>query len=91
MRAEAASGKYHDIAEDSGFLCCIYLIFALGTLDVQNRRAQQAQRIEESWPTHEQFYNHALGLKPDLQNSISTLQALSAFHWYLFTEVSGTM
>lgn len=87
VRASVATGKHHDVTEDSGSLCCVYLIFALGTLCVQNRRIHQAERVEENWPSHEEFYDLALALKPDLQNSISTLQALLILHWYLFTEV----
>lgn len=87
VRASVATSKHPDIAGDSGFLCCMYLIFALGTLCVQNRRIHQAERVEENWPNHEEFYDLALALKPDLQNSISTLQALLILHWYLFTEV----
>jgi len=87
VRASVDTGKHHDVTDDSGFLCCVYLIFALGTLCVQNRRIHQAERVEENWPSHEEFYDLALALKPDLQNSISTLQALLILHWYLFTEV----
>ena len=87
VRASVAAGKHHDVIDDSGFLCCVYLILALGTLCVQNRRIHQAERVEEIWPSHEEFYDLALALKPDLQNSISTLQALLILHWYLFTEV----
>ena len=89
VRAGIASSRHHDVTDDSGFLCCVYRIFALGTLSVENRRICQAERVEENWLSHEEFYDLALALKPDLQNSISTLQARLILHWYLFIKRHG--
>lgn len=83
------SPKYVDIASDSGFLCSVYLVLALGTLCVETQRLHNAQDAHRpTWPGHEDFYDLALALKPDLTNSISTLQALILLHWYLYTEVN---
>lgn len=96
--------KYRDLANDAGFLCSVYLVFALGTMAVRNRRVHhngtgsgagagseadgdEMSMWEEHWPSHEDFYDLALLLKPDLANSISTLQALILLHWYLYCEV----
>lgn len=86
--------KYKDLASDAGFLCSVYLVFALGTMAVRNRRAHGSDSgdgMEENWPSHEDFYDLALLLKPDLANSISTLQALILLHWYLYCEVRGSL
>lgn len=82
--------KYKDLVNDAGFLCSVYLVFALGTMAVRNRRVHGSENgddVEEHWPSHEYFYDLALVLKPDLANSISTLQALILLHWYLYCEV----
>lgn len=86
-RDGVAASRYPDVAEDGGFLCCVYLIFALGSLCIQNRRMHNSEHVEESWPSPEEFYDYALALKPELQNTVSTLQALLILHWYLYTEV----
>lgn len=41
-----------------------------------------------SWPQHDEFFERALAVKPDLRVTISSLQALILLHWYLYTEVS---
>lgn len=79
--------KFKDVVDDSGFLCSVYLVLAMGTLAILNKRIQLSETVHEVWPSHEELYDHALGLRPDLQNSITTLQALCALHWYLYTEV----
>lgn len=88
--AGGGANKHKDLASDAGFLCSVYLVFALGTMAVRNRRAHGSDSgdgMEENWPSHEYFYDLALLLKPDLANSISTLQALILLHWYLYCEV----
>lgn len=82
--------KYKDLSNDAGFLCSVYLVFALGTMAVRNRHVHvSGDDMFEPWPSHEDFYDLALVLKPDLANSISTLQALILLHWYLYCEVRG--
>ncbi|KAF9014643.1 hypothetical protein BDZ89DRAFT_1220977, partial [Hymenopellis radicata] len=39
------------------------------------------------WPDHDEFFKRALGVKPDLKVTISSLQALILLHLYLYTEV----
>lgn len=39
------------------------------------------------WPAHDEFFERALSVKPDLRVSISSLQALILLHWYLYIEV----
>ena len=39
------------------------------------------------WPHHEDFFEMALAVKPELKVTISSLQALILLHWYLYTEV----
>ncbi|EEB99594.1 hypothetical protein MPER_00698 [Moniliophthora perniciosa FA553] len=39
------------------------------------------------WPQHEDFFEMALAVKPELKVTISSLQALILLHWYLYTEV----
>ncbi|KAI9066113.1 hypothetical protein FKP32DRAFT_1589993 [Trametes sanguinea] len=41
------------------------------------------------WPEHEEFFQFALAVKPDLRVTVSSLQALILLHWYLYTEVSA--
>ncbi|KAF8150568.1 fungal-specific transcription factor domain-containing protein, partial [Crassisporium funariophilum] len=41
------------------------------------------------WPEHNEFFERALAVKPDLRVSISSLQALILLHWYLYTERQG--
>jgi hypothetical protein len=44
-----------------------------------------------TWPQHDEFFERALAVKPDLRVTISSLQALILLHWYLYTEVSFSM
>ncbi|KAI3604716.1 c6 transcription [Moniliophthora roreri] len=41
------------------------------------------------WPQHEDFFEMALAVKPELKVTISSLQALILLHWYLYTERQG--
>jgi hypothetical protein len=94
---------------DPGFLCSVYLVFALGTLSELNHRACGLDRESQNkvtaggspslsnvnvkslmpaeWPDHEDFFQRALSIKPELRVTISSLQALILLHWYLYTEV----
>lgn len=86
---------------DPGFLCSLYLVLALGTLSELNHRVFQHEggpgRLDHhmstrelmgnSWPEHEEFFECALIVKPDLRVTVSSLQALILLHWYLYTEV----
>lgn len=88
---------------DPGHICSIYLIFALGTLSELNHRAVTTnldadkyqglgssvakKLMPHDWPNHEEFFERALFLEPDLEVSITSLQALILLHWYLYIEV----
>ncbi|KAJ7127164.1 hypothetical protein C8R44DRAFT_733798 [Mycena epipterygia] len=89
---------------DPGFLCSFYLILALGTLsDLNKRSVQHPIDVDDSatqqllvkklmppdWPEHDEFFERALSVKPDLRVTISSLQALILLHWYLYTERQG--
>ncbi|KAI0059169.1 hypothetical protein BV25DRAFT_1146977 [Artomyces pyxidatus] len=41
------------------------------------------------WPEHEEFFQRALGVKPELRVTVSSLQALILLQWYLYTERQG--
>ncbi len=89
---------------DPGHLYSIYIIFALGTLSELNHRAvttnldaEKHQSLGSSvarklmppdWPTHDEFFERALNIQPELRVSITSLQALILLHWYLYIEVS---
>ena len=86
---------------DPGFLCGMYLVFGLGTLNELNHRVFQhdgarsnddqippvKELMGSGWPRHEEFFDCALLVKPDLRVTVSSLQALILLHWYLYTEV----
>ncbi|CAK5268770.1 unnamed protein product [Mycena citricolor] len=83
---------------DPGFLCSFYLVLALGTLsDLNNRSGTEIHTKEllikklmpADWPEHDEFFERALSVKPDLRVTISSLQALILLHWYLYTERQG--
>ncbi|KAJ7178619.1 fungal-specific transcription factor domain-containing protein [Mycena crocata] len=87
---------------DPGFLCSFYLILALGTLSDLNNRSVHHQiddnptqqllvkkLMPPDWPEHDEFFERALSVKPDLRVTISSLQALILLHWYLYTERQG--
>lgn len=87
------------IPYDPGLLCNIYLVLALGTMSEVNKAAgvtnfedpsspHNEKLIAPGWPQHEDFFKHALPVKPDLRVTISSLQSLILLHWYLYTEVS---
>ncbi|KAJ7773067.1 fungal-specific transcription factor domain-containing protein [Mycena metata] len=89
---------------DPGFLCSLYLVLALGTLsDLNYRSVHHPIAVDDSptqqllvkklmppdWPEHDEFFERALSVKPDLRVTISSLQALILLHWYLYTERQG--
>jgi hypothetical protein len=84
--------------DDPGFLLSLYLILALGTLAylysnppavevMFGATPKQVVKIE-GWPTHEEFFEQALAVKPELRVTTSSLQALILLQWYLYIEVS---
>jgi hypothetical protein len=90
------------VHHDPGFLCSFYLVLALGTLSDLNYRSVHHQIDDSStqqllvkklmppdWPEHDEFFERALSVKPDLRVTISSLQALILLHWYLYTEVDS--
>ncbi|KDQ20570.1 hypothetical protein BOTBODRAFT_50643 [Botryobasidium botryosum FD-172 SS1] len=85
--------KYPSIQDDSGFLCSFYLVLALGTLSEDNCRFHNVDvatmKKSQGWPSHDEFFDHALAVKPDLRVTLSSLQALILMHWYLYTERHG--
>lgn len=84
---------------DPGYICCLYLVLALGTMSELNRSAEPNESMEyeapvrkltaHGWPEHVEFFERALAVKPDLRMTITSLQALILLHWYLYTEVSS--
>ncbi|KXN85857.1 Positive regulator of purine utilization [Leucoagaricus sp. SymC.cos] len=90
---------------DPGHICGVYLVLALGTLSELNNRAVKANIDNKDstktissiardlmpldWPDHDEFFERALAVKPDLRVSLSSLQALILLHWYLYTERQG--
>ncbi|CDO76505.1 hypothetical protein BN946_scf184361.g4 [Trametes cinnabarina] len=88
------------IPHDPGFICCVYLVLALGTLSELNHRMSKLESsgqagatvagakslMPSDWPSHEEFLEFALAVKPDLRVTVSSLQALILLHWYLYTE-----
>ncbi|KAF8659061.1 hypothetical protein AX16_001933 [Volvariella volvacea WC 439] len=93
------------VAHDPGYICSAYLILALGTLSELNHRAttsdvdnkadvhlgpEMAKKLmPRDWPQHDEFFERALAVKPDLRVTLSSLQALILLHWYLYTERQG--
>ncbi|TFY76485.1 hypothetical protein EWM64_g7527 [Hericium alpestre] len=41
------------------------------------------------WPEHDEFFQRALAVKPELRVTVSSLQALILLQWYLYTERQG--
>lgn len=90
------------VQHDPGYVCCVYLVLALGTLSELNNRVHEKEGqgpagasavnpkklMPPDWPSHEEFFERALAVKPDLRVSLSSLQALILLQWYLYTEVS---
>ena len=91
------------VQHDPGYVCSVYLVLALGTLSELNHRAHEKEGqgvpisatptnprnlMPSDWPTHEEFFERALAVKPDLRVTVSSLQALILLQWYLYTEVS---
>ncbi|KAG8929189.1 hypothetical protein FRC01_004725 [Tulasnella sp. 417] len=80
--------------DDPGFLCSVYLILALGRLAIDNEAMHKGTDEAptnplKDFPTHEEFFELALAVKPDLRVTISSLQALILLQWYLYTERHG--
>ena len=93
----------HPVPHDPGFVCTTYLVFALGTLSELNHRVSKLENsgqvagsavpsmkslMPADWPEHDEFFQLALSVKPDLRVTVSSLQALTLLQWYLYTEVS---
>ncbi|KAJ3809367.1 fungal-specific transcription factor domain-containing protein, partial [Lentinula aff. lateritia] len=87
---------------DPGFICSLYLVLALGTLSELNRSGYQAKsatttsdtggsRLPADWPAHDEFFDRALAVKPELRVTLSSLQALILLHWYLYAEACRTL
>lgn len=91
------------MVHDAGYVCSAYLILALGTLSELNHRVNGMEKdggqgaaspttpkkiMPPDWPEHEEFFERALSVKPDLRVTVSSLQALILLQWYLYTEVS---
>ena len=83
--------------DDPGFLLSVYLILALGTLaylysspSAEAMFGAPPKRVVkiDGWPTHEDFFEQALVVKPELRVTTSSLQALILLQWYLYIEVS---
>jgi len=82
---------------DQGFICMLYLVLALGTLNDVNHHANREspsaspifrkRPMPEGWPEHGEFFEWGLFYKPEIQATTSALQALILLHWYLYTEV----
>ncbi len=88
---------------DPGFICSLYLVLALGTLSEASHLSSEVEgedvtmsppnktppknAMPPEWPDHDEFFKRALGVKPDLKVTISSLQALILLHLYLYTEV----
>lgn len=76
---------------DPGYVCSLYLVLALGTMSLVNKKPAdqdpEGLNIPDEWPQHEEFFQRALAIKPDLRVTISSLQALILLQWYLYTEV----
>jgi hypothetical protein len=100
FKRDLASLYATTLHNDPGFICSVYIILALGTLSEMNHRAcsmdvqegKQSPRMArnlmpEDWPAHEEFFDRALAVKPDLRVTVSSLQALILLQWYLYTEV----
>ncbi|OCH90336.1 hypothetical protein OBBRIDRAFT_755152 [Obba rivulosa] len=92
----------HTLQHDAGFICCLYLVLALGTLSELNHRVSEKEKEGEpaspmapkklmpnDWPAHEEFFERALAVKPELRVTVSSLQALILLHWHLYTERQG--
>ncbi|KAJ3890983.1 hypothetical protein GG344DRAFT_88534 [Lentinula edodes] len=46
-------------------------------------------RLPADWPAHDEFFDRALAVKPELRVTLSSLQALILLHWYLYAERQG--
>ncbi|KIK62367.1 hypothetical protein GYMLUDRAFT_41790 [Collybiopsis luxurians FD-317 M1] len=48
-----------------------------------------SSRLPPDWPAHDEFFDRALAVKPELRVTLSSLQALILLHWYLYAERQG--
>ncbi|KIK81187.1 hypothetical protein PAXRUDRAFT_15381 [Paxillus rubicundulus Ve08.2h10] len=93
-----------NIQHDPGYICSMYLILALGTLNELNHKASLVDNgpkvpsdspiltkklLPNDWPEHYEFFERALAIKPHLRVTITSLQALILLQWYLYTERQG--
>ncbi|KAE9403609.1 hypothetical protein BT96DRAFT_917383 [Gymnopus androsaceus JB14] len=46
-------------------------------------------RLPPDWPAHDEFFDRALAVKPELRVTLSSLQALILLQWYLYAERQG--
>lgn len=91
----------HAVQHDPGYVCGLYLVLALGTMCELNKKAVDINEgpdgssditklLPKGWPEHDEFFERALAVKPDLRVTISSLQALVLLQWYLYTEVMNS-
>jgi len=60
---------------------------ANGATKVLASPASLKRLMPPEWPEHEEFFQRALAVKPELKVTMSSLQALILLQWYLYTEV----
>jgi hypothetical protein len=48
-----------------------------------------SSRLPPDWPAHDEFFDRALAVKPELRVTLSSLQALILLQWYLYAERQG--
>jgi hypothetical protein len=84
--------------DDSGYICSLYLILALGTLSELSHQATKpcdnttispsvSGNMPADWPAPSEFFERAMFVEPYIGVTMSSLQALILLHWYLYTEV----
>ncbi|KAF5392188.1 hypothetical protein D9757_001375 [Collybiopsis confluens] len=49
----------------------------------------ESSHLPPDWPAHDEFFDRALAVKPELRVTLSSLQALILLHWYLYAERQG--
>ncbi|PFH46648.1 hypothetical protein AMATHDRAFT_94955, partial [Amanita thiersii Skay4041] len=99
---EIVAKVYEGRGCNPGQFCGVYLVLALGLLSERNHRAWTTSDgasfglddgsggllgVSPGWPSHEVFFEGAPSIKPDFRASVSGLQTLILFHWYMTTEV----
>ncbi|KAF9067239.1 hypothetical protein BDP27DRAFT_1329223 [Rhodocollybia butyracea] len=61
-----------------------------GDANDQTKASPTAEsRLSPDWPAHDEFFDRALAVKPELRVTLSSLQALILLHWYLYAERQG--